>query len=280
MVGQLKWMMPLTLSRTGAVKTSPSGMLTLPSQGMAGMSLMLKVRSVSAGAFETDLVGAVHQVLERLHGAAHFCVVEGADVEVEILERFGAHLGHLRHGRAWPAEDDPAGFLDADFLVDGFPEMLFVEFLLVGRDVGEFGNVGVAARADVALHVFHLEALDAGGEFPLLGCAGEHEGAVDFVAFKEDERAAAGGGGAADEGFGESVGDVDGFDEDVFAGFYFTGIADEDVGEFFDAGVGHGFSGEVVEWDYGRGGTECHWLEAVCGLPSSGATSVLAAMVR
>ena len=40
---------PLTLSRTGAVKHSPSGMFTRPSQGMAAMPLMLNERSVSPG---------------------------------------------------------------------------------------------------------------------------------------------------------------------------------------------------------------------------------------
>ncbi len=47
--------------------------------------------------------------------------------------------------------------------------------------------------------------------------AGEHEGAVDGVAFKHDEGKAAGCGADADEFVGEVVGDVDGFDEDGFA---------------------------------------------------------------
>ena len=40
--------------------------------------------------------------------AAILRVVERADVEVEVLERLGAHLGHLGHGRAGPAEDAPS----------------------------------------------------------------------------------------------------------------------------------------------------------------------------
>ena len=62
MVGALNWMTPLTQSRTGAVKTSPSGMFTLPSQGMAGMPLMLKVQVGVARALEADLVGLLHQL--------------------------------------------------------------------------------------------------------------------------------------------------------------------------------------------------------------------------
>ena len=107
-----------------------------------------------AGAFKADFVGSLHELFERLHGPAHFGVVERADVEIEILERLGAHLGHLGHRRMRPAEDAPAGFGDADVVVDFFPDGGFVEFLLVGGDVGKFGDVGVAAGADVALRRF------------------------------------------------------------------------------------------------------------------------------
>ncbi len=50
-------------------------------------------------AFDVDLVGAAHQGLERLHCALHGVVVDpGADVEVVVLERLGAHPGGLGHG--------------------------------------------------------------------------------------------------------------------------------------------------------------------------------------
>ena len=47
----MKWITPLTESRTGAVKTSPSGMFTFPSHGIAGMPRIEKDRSVSSGPF-------------------------------------------------------------------------------------------------------------------------------------------------------------------------------------------------------------------------------------
>jgi len=81
-------------------------------------------------ALEADAVGALHEFLEGLHGSSHLGIVERADVEVEILERLGGHFGHLGHGGAGPAQDDPAGFLDADFLVDALPNGGFVEFCL------------------------------------------------------------------------------------------------------------------------------------------------------
>ena len=56
-----------------------------------------------ARAFEADFVGAVHEVNERVHGAAHFGVVEGADVEEKIFKVFGAHFGHLGHAGGGPA---------------------------------------------------------------------------------------------------------------------------------------------------------------------------------
>ena len=60
-----------------------------------------------ARALEPDLVRLLHQLLQRLHRPAHLRVVQRADVEVEILERLGAHLGHLRHRRAGPAQHAP-----------------------------------------------------------------------------------------------------------------------------------------------------------------------------
>ena len=48
-VGVLYCSTPSTLSRTGAVKTSPSGMLRSPQQGTTPTPLMLKRRSVGPG---------------------------------------------------------------------------------------------------------------------------------------------------------------------------------------------------------------------------------------
>ena len=103
-------MMPLAEVLTGAVKTSPSGMLTRPSQEMAGMPLMQKERSVRAGPLMRTRSVLFMRVFEGLHGPAHFRVIEGADVEVEILEGLGAHLGHLGHGGRWASGGRPSGF--------------------------------------------------------------------------------------------------------------------------------------------------------------------------
>ena len=51
--------------------------------------------------------------LERLHAGLQFAVVERADIEVEILERLGAHAGQLRHRWGRPAQHHPFCFLHA-----------------------------------------------------------------------------------------------------------------------------------------------------------------------
>ena len=204
------------------------------------MPLMEKWRSVSRGPLMWTLSVRSHEGFEGFrHGVGHAGVVHGADVEEVIFEGLGTHFGHLGHGGGGPAEDDPLGFVDADVFVDAGPDGFFVEFLFVARDVGDFGDVGVAAEADVSLDGFHLEFFDGGDGVPLVFRAGEHEGAVDLVGFEEDEGLAAGLGAVADEFFGEIVGDVDGFNDNFFAIFEFAGIVDEGFGEFGVAGVEH-----------------------------------------
>ena len=82
--------------------------------------------------------------------------------------------------------------------MDAVPDGGLVDFLFVGGDVGFFGDVGIAAEADVAVHAFHLVFFDVGDEFPLGEGGGEFEGAVDLIGFEHDQRAAAGLGADAD----------------------------------------------------------------------------------
>ena len=53
---------------------------------------------VGAGAGDVDLVGGFHELFEGVHGGDEGLVVEEADLEVEVLEGFGAHAGLLGHG--------------------------------------------------------------------------------------------------------------------------------------------------------------------------------------
>ena len=59
MVGVLKRTWPSTESRTGAVKTSPSGMFISPAQGTTGMPAMENLRSVSGPVMWTSLAALI-----------------------------------------------------------------------------------------------------------------------------------------------------------------------------------------------------------------------------
>ena len=68
---------------------------------------------IGAGRFEVHVLGFGHSLDERLHGLGHSAVVEGAHVEIKILERLGAHIGRLRHTRRGPAQHDPTSLVHA-----------------------------------------------------------------------------------------------------------------------------------------------------------------------
>ena len=97
-----------------------------------------------------------------------------------------------------------------------------------------------AADADVGVHLGHARLLELARQPHLLLGGVVVERAQDFVAFDGDERQAAGLGDAVDEGGDDVVGDVVGLDQHLLAGLDFGGVADQDVGEFGDAGVFHG----------------------------------------
>lgn len=203
---------------------------------------------VGAGALDVDLVGAFHEVDEGLHGALHFGVVDaGADAEVEVFEGFGAHAGGLGHGWKRPAEDDPAGVLDALFEVDGLEVELFGEIDILLRDVRHLCDVVGAADTDVALDIFHALEINLGHEVKLIFRRVLLECAADLFVVGLGEGDAAGFGDGFDEGGGEFGGDVEGFDEDFVAGFDLGGVVDEDVGEIGVAWVFHG--GSLGGWD-------------------------------
>src|SRR5262245_6919653 len=52
-----------------------------------------------------------HEGLKRFHPRLQFAVIESADTEEEVLERFRAHARLLCHGGSGPAQDDPFCFL-------------------------------------------------------------------------------------------------------------------------------------------------------------------------
>jgi len=169
---------------------------------------------VGAGAFDFDEVGGFHGGLERLHAGLHLRVIEGADIEVKILEGLGAHAGALGHAGGWPAQDAPLGLLDPP--VEHRLHLARDEFHLLRRHVAHLGDVIAAAHGDVGVHLFHLRELDGGGDFELLLLRVEGELAADPPVMHLHERHGADVACGADDGDGHFIGNLKRVDEHLF----------------------------------------------------------------
>ncbi len=64
-------------------------------------------RKIGINAFYMHFIRVLHTLLHGVHSPVHLCVVERADVEVEVLERLGAHIGKLRHRRVRETQHYP-----------------------------------------------------------------------------------------------------------------------------------------------------------------------------
>jgi hypothetical protein len=193
---------------------------------------------VCAGAFEVNLVGAVHERLECGHAGGHAAVVERADFEIEILERRSAHLGLLGHGGRGPAEDDPFGFVDAP--VHDRPHFSGDELHFFVRHIAHLGDVVAAADGDVGVHFFHAREFHGGGGVESGGfrSKGEFAGEAGVVVLDEGDCSAIAHG--TDQGHADRVGHIEEVDQDFFAGAEFRGVLGEDGGQFVAARVVHG----------------------------------------
>ena len=214
-----------------------------------GQALDRKVQVGVAGALELHLVGGFHELLQRLHGVVHVGIVQIADVEVELLERFGRHIGELCHARIRPAQHDPACFVHARLDVHFAPNRRFVDLHAVAGNIRKLGHVVVAARPDVALHVLHLQVFNVGDELELLlyGVPAQH--ALDLVAFQQHQRHGPLLGSDAHTFGCKLMRYVDGFNQNLVAGLGRTRVVNQVLRQFGDTGVDHrlplGISGEA-----------------------------------
>ena len=62
---------------------------------------------------QTHLVCALHEINQRIHSAAHFVVVQCADIEEKVFEGFLRFVCELCHRRVRIAQHDPFGAVDA-----------------------------------------------------------------------------------------------------------------------------------------------------------------------
>jgi hypothetical protein len=194
---------------------------------------------IGVRAFDVDLVGLCQEVDQGFLGFGHFAIVEGADVEVEALEGLGAHLGLLGHRRRGPAQNDPHGLGHSDLEVHRLDPVALVEFHRGGGHIGELGDVVAAAQTDIGLDFFHAVGLALADELHGLLLAGLDQLALDAVALVGDQGHAADLACGADQGDDHILGDIKGFDEDLFALLQAGGVVDEQVGEGVEARIVH-----------------------------------------
>ncbi len=140
MVGVLKRTWPSTESRTGAVKTSPSGMFISPAQGMTGMPVDREPQ-VGFRPGDMDVLRGLHALDERVEAPGEPGIIEVADVEVEVLERLGAHAGLLGHAGVGQPEHAPLRLLDPAIEVDRLLVKGVVQIHLLAGNVGHLVDV-------------------------------------------------------------------------------------------------------------------------------------------
>ena len=134
-----------------------------------------------------NLVGFGHEFFERSHGFSKFAIIQGANIEVEILEGVGAHLGLLSHRRGRPAQNDPLGFGHSHLKMHRLDPMAFIQFDRGGGHVGEFCDIAATAQADIGLHLLHTIGLAFADCLHRLFLPGLDQLALDAVLFARDQ---------------------------------------------------------------------------------------------
>jgi hypothetical protein len=124
--------------------------------------------------------------------------------------------------------------------VHPLPEVLLVQLHLLGRDVGELGNVGAPAHPDVGICLLHAGLFPVGDERQLLGARLEQELSHQSLALEKEQRSALGPVGGSNQLLGEVRRDVDRLDQDLLAGLKIAGVCDQRVCQLRIPGIGHG----------------------------------------
>ena len=172
---------------------------------------------IGAGTFDLDAVGAFEAFLERGHAGLHLGVIQRADAEEEILECLGAHPGLLGHGGGRPAQHAPARV--ANPMVEHGLENFHGQSHALAGYVAHLGDVVAAAHGDVGVHALHPGQFDFLGQFVLRFRGAEEHLAGDAALVNLHEGKSALGTNGTDEGDGHFGRNVEGVEENFFAGF-------------------------------------------------------------
>ena len=119
------------------------------------------------------------------------------------------------------------------------PPVALVEIHLVARDIAHLGGVVGATHADVALHPFHALAFHRANELHLLGAGSLIQCAQHRLLVGADQRLAADRSDGFDEGNGHISGDVEGLNEDLFAGLDAHRVTHQEFGESLHTWIEH-----------------------------------------
>ena len=180
-----------------------------------------------------------HTCNKWLYRAIHLCIIHTADAEIIILESRCACLGKLRHAGTWPAKHDPLCVLDAPFEMDWLLIIRANDFHLRLSHARHFIGIVRATQANIRLHLGHSvqvafrPRLDAFERCVFL------QGSQDTSGAHFDMRISA----CLLRGFDKSddhlFGNVEGFDQNVFASFQLAGMIDNGRGEDLESWIVH-----------------------------------------
>ena len=186
-----------------------------------------------------DLVGAVHQGFQMLHGPSHLVIVHQAGLEIEVLIFLGGYTGQLGHGVIGIAEDAPPGMVAALVQVDGTPVILAVAALGLVADVVPHADISGGPDVDIGVHILHPLQLVGGDLRHVLRVGTGYQGALHIIVKDVDKGFAACGVGLLYQGFHEGGLAAVQLNENLFTLLQANGTVDQKLCEFPDSGVFH-----------------------------------------
>ncbi|MFM2309381.1 MAG: hypothetical protein RLY87_1502 [Chloroflexota bacterium] len=119
------------------------------------------------------------------------------------------------------------------------PPVALVEVHFVARDVAHLGGIVGATHADVALYPFHALAFYGADELHLFGAGSLIQRAQHGLLVGADQGLTADRSDGFDEGNGHVGGDVEGLDEDLFAGLDAHRVAYQQFGKALHTWIEH-----------------------------------------
>ena len=191
-----------------------------------------------------DAVRRLHAVLERDHGFSHFGVIHRTNIEVEILECLGRHVGRLGHARSRPAQHNPTGFIDA--VVQDRAQGFVVERETVAGDVRAFAGVGAATYGDVGLNALHAEHFQVPGKLGMITGSVTQQFASDAGMPGFDNSDGPNRANGADQLHRELIRHINHVQQNSFALLEFGRVTHQQLAQLRKAWIGHTWKQSII----------------------------------